>query len=107
MRALRALLLKELRQHRAAVITLTAALALGLTLQILHAASSVRVLSHLETISRFLTFFVALAALVLGNRLVVQEDPREVCSAQIVCAGEGRLASADDDDVVVERHCRW
>ena len=73
MHPIRALLLKEIRQHRWILLALTSALAVALGLQVWSSGRAVRVLSLLEYSRPFLVFFVPLAGIVLANRLVAQE----------------------------------
>lgn len=73
MRPIKALLLKELRQHRWSFLALTGALALALGVQVWSAGRAARVLSLLDYARSFSQFFIPLAGIVLGNRLVVQE----------------------------------
>jgi hypothetical protein len=69
----RALVAKELRQHAMAAIALAAVLAIALAVLTAHALTAQRVASVIEADMRFLWTFMPLAAVVLGNRLVVSE----------------------------------
>lgn len=74
MRATRALLGKELRQHGAALVALSALLALAWFAARVTFEKNARVLSALELVATFARGPLAVAALYLGQRLVVAEQ---------------------------------
>ncbi len=73
MHPIRALVLKEIRQHCWALVSLTVSLAAALAVLLWNASREERLLSLLQPAYSFLVLFVPAAALVLGHRLVVQE----------------------------------
>ena len=73
MRSFWTLTRKECRQHGWSLLALTVTLTLAVLLLLWNVGSTRRVLSYFEAVSRFLIFFIPLAALVLSGRLVVSE----------------------------------
>lgn len=73
MGAIRALLAKELAHHWRAFTGLTIALAIALLVLVQYTGASERTLSQLQAAGVFVTLFIPLAGVVLGNRLVVED----------------------------------
>ncbi len=73
MRALFSIIGKEFRQHGWVLFGLGLLLLLGILVMVSQAKIQTEVVSPMKHIAPYVTFFLGLSAMVLGNRLVVQE----------------------------------